>query len=281
MFCTKCGKQVRDGLKYCTNCGAPIKQHEGGGTGGQNRIVSGGKVNLKKDDDTAKPAAVSQPSNSISFNTGNTGGNAPVKKPKKNKGIKIAIITILGIVLAILLIVFALVQTGVISISVSDNEKQESTIDKSKSSKREKEKERRAKEKESESESESEASTVPTVEQTEPNTMPTVAQTESVTVPNTVAINSEFILPDSSTRVLDKSELAGFTAEQCRLARNEIYAKHGRMFDDAGLQNYFNSRSWYHGTIPADKFSDTMLSDIEIQNRNLIIAYEKEMGYTK
>ena len=277
MFCTKCGKQVRDGLKYCTNCGAPIKQHESAATGSQSRIVAGGKVNLKKDDDNVKPAAVSQPSNSISFNTVNTGGNAPVKKPKKNKGIKIAIITILGIILAILLIVFALVQTGVISISVSDNEKQESTLDKSKSSKREKEKERRAKEKESESE----ASTVPTVEQTEPNTMPTVAQTESVTVPSTVAMNSEFILPDSSTRVLDKSELAGFTAEQCRLARNEIYAKHGRMFDDAGLQNYFNSRSWYHGTIPADRFSDTMLSDIEIQNRNLIIAYEKEMGYTK
>ena len=279
MFCTKCGKQVRDGLKYCTNCGAPIKQHESGGTGGQNRIVAGGKVNLKKDDDTAKPVAVSQPSNSISFNTGNTGGNAPVKKPKKNKGIKIAIITILGIIAALLLIIFALVQTGVISISVSDNENQESTLDKSKSSKREKEKERRAKEKESESESE--GSTAPTVEQTEPNTMPTVAQTESVTVPSTVAMNSEFILPDSSTRVLDKSELVGFSAEQCRLARNEIYAKHGRMFDDAGLQNYFNSRSWYHGTIPADKFSETMLSDIEIQNRNLIIAYEKEMGYTK
>lgn len=277
MFCTKCGKQVRDGLKYCTNCGAPIKQHESAATGSQSRIVAGGKVNLKKDDDNVKPAAVSQPSNSISFNTVNTGGNAPVKKPKKNKGIKIAIITILGIILAILLIVFALVQTGVISISVSDNEKQESALDKSKSSKREKEKERRAKEKESESE----ASTVPTVEQTEPNTMPTVAQTESVTVPSTVAMNSEFILPDSSTRVLDKSELAGFSAEQCRLARNEIYAKHGRMFDDAGLQNYFNSRSWYHGTIPADRFSDTMLSDIEIQNRNLIITYEKEMGYTK
>ena len=138
MFCTKCGKQVRDGLKYCTNCGAPIKQHESAATGSQSRIVAGGKVNLKKDDDNVKPAAVSQPSNSISFNTGNTGGNAPVKKPKKNKGIKIAIITILGIILAILLIIFALVQTGVISISVSDNEKQESTLDKSKSSKREK-----------------------------------------------------------------------------------------------------------------------------------------------
>ena len=81
--------------------------------------------------------------------------------------------------------------------------------------------------------------------------------------------------------MLDKSELAGLSAEQCRIARNEIYAKHGRMFDDAGLQNYFNSCSWYHGTIQADRFSDTMLSDIEIQNRNLIVSYEKEKGYTK
>lgn len=100
-------------------------------------------------------------------------------------------------------------------------------------------------------------------------------------MPSTVAINNEFILPDSSVRVLDKSELVGFSAEQCRLARNEIYAKHGRMFDDAGLQNYFNSRSWYHGAIPTKQFNDNMLSDIEIQNRNLIIAFEKEMGYTK
>ena len=26
MFCTKCGKEVKDGLKFCTNCGAPLSQ---------------------------------------------------------------------------------------------------------------------------------------------------------------------------------------------------------------------------------------------------------------
>ena len=173
------------------------------------------------------------------------------------------------------MILFALVQTGIISISIDDSTNQESVLDKkSKSSKREKEKEIRAKEKESEE------GDVTTETQTEP--VSTEAQTvQPATMPSTVAINNEFILPDSSVRVLDKSELAGFSAEQCRLARNEIYAKHGRMFDDAGLQNYFNSRSWYHGTIPAKQFNDNMLSDIEIQNRNFIIAFEKEMGYTK
>lgn len=255
MFCSKCGKQVRDGMNYCTNCGEPVKKDEGG-------------VNLKKDDDKVSSAAT--------LPHGNVSGKSnKAKKTKKNKGVKIVFITIAGIILALLLILFALVQTGIISISIDDSTNQESVLDKkSKSSKREKEKERRAKEKESEE------GDVTTETQTEP--VSTEAQTvQPATMPSTVAINNEFILPDSSVRVLDKSELAGFSAEQCRLARNEIYAKHGRMFDDAGLQNYFNSRSWYHGTIPAKQFNDNMLSDIEIQNRNLIIAFEKEMGYTK
>lgn len=278
MFCSKCGKQIRDSLKYCTNCGTPIEQyesHKNSNTGNSDRILAGGKVNLKKDDSALSPVAVLQSGNS---NDTDTDKNLPVKKPKKNKGFKIVIITILGIILAILLIFFALIQSGFISISIEDNEKQESILDKSdKPSK--KEDDRKAKEKEHESESESEERTMPTVSQTEPDTVPTVSQTE--TAPTTVALNNDFVLPDSSIRVLDKSELAGLSAEQCRIARNEIYAKHGRMFDDAGLQNYFNSCSWYHGTIPADRFSDTMLSDIEIQNRNLIVSYEKEKGYTK
>ena len=279
MFCSKCGKQIRDGLKYCTNCGAPIEQHEShknSNTGNSDRILAGGKVNLKKDDGALSPVAVLQSGNSTDADTENTNKNSTVKKSKKNKGFKVVIITILGIILAILLIFFALIQSGFISISIENNEKQESVLDKSdKPSK--KENDRKAKEKERESESEER--TMPTVSQTEPDTVPTVSQTE--TAPTTVALNNDFVLPDSSIRVLDKSELAGLSAEQCRIARNEIYAKHGRMFDDAGLQNYFNSCSWYHGTIPADRFSDTMLSDIEIQNRNLIVSYEKEMGYIK
>ena len=31
MFCSKCGKQVRGGMNYCTNCGEPVKNDEGGG----------------------------------------------------------------------------------------------------------------------------------------------------------------------------------------------------------------------------------------------------------
>lgn len=89
----------------------------------------------------------------------------------------------------------------------------------------------------------------------------------------------EYVLPYSDTRYLNRADLEGLTQEECRLARNEIYARHGRIFDDESLQAYFESKSWYEGTIPADAFSEDMLSECEIYNRDLIIKYEEENGY--
>lgn len=88
-----------------------------------------------------------------------------------------------------------------------------------------------------------------------------------------------YILPESNTRYLTMADLAGLNADQCRLARNEIYARYGRMFDDAALQAYFNSCAWYHGTIPADQFNDNVLNEYEKANRDLIVQYEQEQGY--
>ena len=62
-------------------------------------------------------------------------------------------------------------------------------------------------------------------------------------------------------------------------ARNEIYARHGRRFKDDELQEYFNSKSWYEGTIDPDDFAENILSDIEIQNKDVIVEFEKENGY--
>jgi Sec-independent protein translocase protein TatA len=91
--------------------------------------------------------------------------------------------------------------------------------------------------------------------------------------------DSEYILENSDSIYLTKEDLEGLDAEQCRLARNEIYARHGRMFDDEELQAYFDSLSWYEGTIPAADFNEGMLNDYEIANRDLIVEYEKDMGY--
>ena len=69
------------------------------------------------------------------------------------------------------------------------------------------------------------------------------------------------------------------SAEECRLARNELYARHGRMFDDEELQTYFNSKDWYSGRIKPSDFQESMLNDYEVYNRDLIVSFEEDKGY--
>jgi hypothetical protein len=90
----------------------------------------------------------------------------------------------------------------------------------------------------------------------------------------------KYILPESNSRYLEMKDLEGLTREECRLARNELYARHGRRFDDAGLQAYFDSCEWYHGSIaPGDFREEAVMNKYEIANRDLIIRYEAERGF--
>lgn len=78
--------------------------------------------------------------------------------------------------------------------------------------------------------------------------------------------STEYILPDSSTKYYTIDDVNWLRSDEIRLAINEIYAKHGRMFKSEDLQNYFNSKSWYNPSIPADQFNDSMLNDCERHN---------------
>ena len=84
--------------------------------------------------------------------------------------------------------------------------------------------------------------------------------------------NNQYILPNSDYIYLTDSDLAGLSKSELKLARNEIYARHGYIFDTQYLQDYFNSRSWYR---PNPSFDGTV-STIEESNANLIKKYENE-----
>ena len=93
-------------------------------------------------------------------------------------------------------------------------------------------------------------------------------------------IAGEFVFPNSSNLPLSASDMNGKTEWECRVARNEIYARHGRKFKDASLQAHFDSCSWYKGTISPDAFrDDTVLSRLEKDNIKVIEAYEKQHHY--
>jgi len=87
----------------------------------------------------------------------------------------------------------------------------------------------------------------------------------------------EYIFPESDTRLLTKEELEGMPADKLRYARNEIFARHGRLFDSAGLQEYFEEKDWYEGSVEPEDFSDSMLNEVEKENISRIKAWE-DMG---
>ena len=91
--------------------------------------------------------------------------------------------------------------------------------------------------------------------------------------------SSEYIIPGSDSRYLSESDLYGLSQEECRLARNELFARHGRKFKDAELQNYFNQFDWYYPLIEPDDFSESMLNSYEIANRDLLAEYEKKQAW--
>lgn len=89
--------------------------------------------------------------------------------------------------------------------------------------------------------------------------------------------NSEYILDGSDSGFFTSGIVDGFSAFECRLARNEIYARHGKIFKDEALQIYFNNCTWY--TPQYDDVSDSMLNEWELANIDMIVNYEKSMGY--
>ncbi len=93
------------------------------------------------------------------------------------------------------------------------------------------------------------------------------------------ADSDDFIFADSNTRKLTEQELEGLSAADCRIAINEIFARHGRRFRDEYLQEYFDSKDWYIGTVEPDDFDESVFNEYEVANRDLLVQYEIQNGY--
>jgi hypothetical protein len=83
-------------------------------------------------------------------------------------------------------------------------------------------------------------------------------------------------LPSSFNKstYLKRAEVAFFSdsaLKELRILRNEIYAKHGRIFESKDLRDYFGKCDWYH---PTKKYSDNMLSKSETEMVRRIEACE-------
>ena len=93
------------------------------------------------------------------------------------------------------------------------------------------------------------------------------------------ARSGDYLLPTADSAYLDESDLSDLNRERLNLALNEIFARHGRRFSDASIRAYFESKSWYHGTVSPDDFDMNVLNQFELYNLNLISGYQEDLGY--
>lgn len=88
----------------------------------------------------------------------------------------------------------------------------------------------------------------------------------------------EYVFAESDTALIGQTDLENKTALECRIAKNEIYARHGRKFNDEFLQNYFNTCSWYDGEIEPGDFDEQVLNNIELENLKILSDYQDSLG---
>ncbi len=86
--------------------------------------------------------------------------------------------------------------------------------------------------------------------------------------------SEEYVLPDSSERAYETWELEGLSDYDLFVARNEIYARHGYVFEGQ-LSEYFAGKSWY---TPSDTFNEGDISQVERENVGTILAIEQARG---
>lgn len=106
----------------------------------------------------------------------------------------------------------------------------------------------------------------------------TTEKAESL-VDNSVSTSSSYFLSDSSSRYYSYHELNRLDDDTLQMAINEIYARHGRMFNTPSIREYFESQSWYHGTVEPSEIDGNeadYFNQYELANFKLMVKIRDE-----
>lgn len=79
------------------------------------------------------------------------------------------------------------------------------------------------------------------------------------------------IFPDSSSKLIPINKLRKLSDSDLRLAINEIYARHGYIFHNKDLLNYYRKFDWYTENVYSDDFSFDDFNVIEQKNLKRMI----------
>ena len=84
--------------------------------------------------------------------------------------------------------------------------------------------------------------------------------------------NYDQLFPQTAERYFTAEDFADCSEDILKLAKNEIYARHGRMFLDREIYEYFLTRMWYEPTYAPEEFDESCLNEYEKANIELLVG---------
>ena len=88
----------------------------------------------------------------------------------------------------------------------------------------------------------------------------------------------DYIIPGTDSRYITEADLVHLSAYDILLARNEIYARHGYIFNNEELDAYFRSKSWYIPSVSGldftEEYAAQVFNEYEMVNIGTIVQYE-------
>ena len=87
--------------------------------------------------------------------------------------------------------------------------------------------------------------------------------------------DEDFFFP-SDREYITRYDLQGKSQSEVGYMRNEIYARRGYIFQTEPYKTYFPQKDWY---VPNPYFSEADFNEIELANKDFLVAYEREMGW--
>lgn len=274
MFCTKCGAQLPDGSKFCTKCGSRIEGTDETTVmpvANETRVMTGQPTQVapkapeQATQYQAPQSTQYQPTPQQPIYQSVPQQPAYQEAPSKGGASRGAIIAavVAIIVVAAAAVAFILLDPMNLFGSKQATPAQAATSE--------------------EAATEQSATSEPATT-SEPAATTEAATTSTPATASTPAprgASSDYVIPDSDTVSYSADDIRGMnlSVDELWYARNEIYARHGRMFRDQTLQAYFSAKPWYTPLYSPDEFDDSVqLSSVERSNAEAIKSVEQGLG---
>ncbi|MGE0490850.1 MAG: YARHG domain-containing protein [Vulcanimicrobiota bacterium] len=85
------------------------------------------------------------------------------------------------------------------------------------------------------------------------------------------------LLPKSLVEPLNESDLKGYSAMELTVIRNQVFAVHGRAFQDRELRQHFQQQAWYQ---ESPTYKETDISTIQKRNATFVSHYQNRQNLT-